>query len=237
MAITITPTALPNAIINIAYGNKFITADGGTAPYTYSVTVGTLPTGITLNSTTGLISGTSTVNGLKTFTVTATDTLAATGTQILSISTNTTLFSKADNYNRLQHFMCCLGQKGADISTKLKYSTDCCCEINTFELLHMYWSVLVCYDPTATGNCLTQTQISAIWDDIACKCGTCFSPYGSIYTAARFINSSSGQRITEAGDRRITEAGDLRITESGIPATRVLKGIGTMKIGTTFKVE
>mgnify|MGYP001569458441 CR=1 FL=1 len=136
-----------------------------------------------------------------------------------------------DHTQRLRLFMCCLGEKGNSLANKLKISTDCCCEINTFELLIMYWSVLECYDPTLTTNCLTQAQVDTIWDDISCKCSICFAPYGSTYTAALLP-----QRITQLNDRRITETGDYRVIESGTPVAITPKGIGTMKIGTTFKV-
>jgi len=48
----------PEAIVGGAYSFQF-TADGGTAPYTWSVTAGTLPDGLTLSSS-GLLSGTPT---------------------------------------------------------------------------------------------------------------------------------------------------------------------------------
>jgi len=48
-----------------------LTVSGGTAPYTYSVASGTLPAGLTLNSSTGAITGTPTVTG--TFTIQVTD--------------------------------------------------------------------------------------------------------------------------------------------------------------------
>lgn len=49
-----------------------VTATGTPAP-TYSVTAGSLPAGLTLNATTGVISGTPTTVGSSTFTVTATN--------------------------------------------------------------------------------------------------------------------------------------------------------------------
>jgi hypothetical protein len=236
MAITITPVLLNNAIKNSAY-SLYVTAIGGTAPYTYTISSGSLPIGITIGASTGLLSGTPTTNGLYSFTITATDSLAATGTLSTSISVNTTLVSKADNYNRLQHFMCCLGNKGHELSKKLRHSTDCCCDINNLNLLVMYWHVLECYDPTATGNCLTQSQIDAIWEDISCKCGLCFAPYGSLYTNA---TTGCGTRIVNSGEARITPLGDTRVISCNDDNTTFTDGIGYMSITTgspTFTVR
>jgi choice-of-anchor A domain-containing protein len=54
-----------------------MTASGGTAPYTYAI-AGNLPAGLTLNPTTGAVTGTPTASG--TFSVKATDAKGATGT-------------------------------------------------------------------------------------------------------------------------------------------------------------
>ena len=63
--------SLPNAVVNQPY-TQTLAASGGVGPYTYAVTAGTLPAGITV-STTGLVSGTPTTVGAYSFTVTATD--------------------------------------------------------------------------------------------------------------------------------------------------------------------
>ncbi len=83
--ITLAPATLPDATVGLAY-NQTITASGGTAPYTYSVTMGSLPTGMTLNSSTGVLSGIPTTGGSFTFTVTATDNEGCTGTATYTIS-------------------------------------------------------------------------------------------------------------------------------------------------------
>ena len=59
--VAITPASLPAATVATAY-NQTITASGGTAPYTYAVTAGSLPAGLTL-SPAGVLSGTPTANG------------------------------------------------------------------------------------------------------------------------------------------------------------------------------
>lgn len=53
----LTPTTLPSAIPSANY-NGFISTTGGQAPYIYSLTSGTLPVGLSLNASTGVISGT-----------------------------------------------------------------------------------------------------------------------------------------------------------------------------------
>jgi hypothetical protein len=70
--ITLSPPRLPPAMPNVFY-SQAITAIGGTAPYTFSVTSGTLPAGLTLNPLTGILSGIATETGTFAFTVTAID--------------------------------------------------------------------------------------------------------------------------------------------------------------------
>ena len=69
--VAITPTSLGTITSGLGYSKTF-TASGGTAPYTWSLATGTLPTGLTLNSSTGKLSGTPTVNGAYTFAIKAT---------------------------------------------------------------------------------------------------------------------------------------------------------------------
>ena len=65
--------SLPNAIVNVPY-SQTLTATGGVTPYTYSITAGALPAGLSLSASTGEISGTPTTVGASSFTVTVTDT-------------------------------------------------------------------------------------------------------------------------------------------------------------------
>jgi outer membrane autotransporter protein len=83
--IAIAPATLPNPVVGAAYAQT-LTVSGGTAPYTFAVTTGTLPTGLALNAATGAISGTPTASGTFAFTVTATDANAQTGTQAYSLT-------------------------------------------------------------------------------------------------------------------------------------------------------
>jgi hypothetical protein len=67
--------------------NYQLSASGGTAPYIWSAGAGTLPPGLNLNATTGLISGVPSAGGLFTFPVTVNDaaSLSATATVQLKV--------------------------------------------------------------------------------------------------------------------------------------------------------
>ena len=58
-SLSITTTSLPSGQVGIAY-SATLAATGGTSPYAWSLTSGTLPAGLTLNAATGAISGTPT---------------------------------------------------------------------------------------------------------------------------------------------------------------------------------
>ncbi|NYH46482.1 UNVERIFIED_ORG: uncharacterized protein YhjY with autotransporter beta-barrel domain [Xanthomonas campestris] len=82
--VVIAPTTLPAATRGTAY-SQTLSASGGTAPYTYAVSAGSLPAGITLTSN-GTLSGTATVEGSFNVTVTATDANTFTATQAYALT-------------------------------------------------------------------------------------------------------------------------------------------------------
>lgn len=61
-ALAITTIALPAGTVSVPY-SATLGAAGGTPPYTWSLRLGTLPSGLSLNPSTGLISGTPTTDG------------------------------------------------------------------------------------------------------------------------------------------------------------------------------
>ena len=68
----ITTQSLPNGTQGVAY-NATLGAAGGTPPYTWSIVSGTLPAGLNLNTSSGLIFGTPTTPGTSSFGVKVTD--------------------------------------------------------------------------------------------------------------------------------------------------------------------
>ncbi len=82
---SITTAALPNGTQNNLY-SATLAATGGTAPYAWSIVSGILPSGLTLASGTGVISGTPNATGIRNFTMQAMDANAQTASKIFSIT-------------------------------------------------------------------------------------------------------------------------------------------------------
>ena len=93
--IAITTLTLPSGTQGVAY-SQTLTASGGAAPYTWAVTTGALPAGLTLSSA-GVLSGTPTASGTYSFSITATDSsspaLTATSPYTLTIAAPTLMVS------------------------------------------------------------------------------------------------------------------------------------------------
>jgi hypothetical protein len=85
--ITVNPASLTSATAGTSYSQSF-TASGGVGTYTYALTNGTLPTGLTFDASSATISGTPTASGTFTFDVTATDqtTPPATGSRTYTLT-------------------------------------------------------------------------------------------------------------------------------------------------------
>jgi hypothetical protein len=60
IGLNITTASLNSGVLNAAY-SQTLTATGGKSPYTWQLTAGTLPAGLTFNALTGVIGGTPTI--------------------------------------------------------------------------------------------------------------------------------------------------------------------------------
>lgn len=83
--INVSPGTLPAGTSGAAY-SQTVSAAGGNNSFTYSVSSGSLPIGLSLNSATGVISGTPTVASTYNFTVKATDSSTCFGSQAYSVT-------------------------------------------------------------------------------------------------------------------------------------------------------
>jgi hypothetical protein len=93
--INITPASLPGATQLLPY-SQTISASGGTAPYTFTLVAGTLPSGLNLASATGIISGTPTLVESQTFTLRATDANSCTADMAYTLVVSCSFFPLQD---------------------------------------------------------------------------------------------------------------------------------------------
>ena len=86
-ALTITSASpLADGMVGVAY-SQTLSGTGGNAPYTWSLSAGTLPAGLSLSSA-GLLGGTPAASGTFSFTAQVTDSAALTATKQFSVTVN-----------------------------------------------------------------------------------------------------------------------------------------------------
>ena len=83
--LSLTTTSLPNAEIGSSY-NQTLAATGGVGSYTWSVSNGSLPLGLSLDTSTGVITGVTNTTGPANFTVQVTDANSQIASRPLSIT-------------------------------------------------------------------------------------------------------------------------------------------------------
>lgn len=79
--ITVTPATLPGGTLGTGY-HQTLSGSGSAGPYSYSLSTGALPPGLTLNASTGVLNGTPAAGGTFTFTVKATGAGGCTGQRL-----------------------------------------------------------------------------------------------------------------------------------------------------------
>lgn len=80
----ITTSSVPSALVSTAYSTS-LAASGGQTPYQWNIASGSLPAGVQLNATTGMLSGSPTQSGTFPFTARVTDAASHTAQQSLSL--------------------------------------------------------------------------------------------------------------------------------------------------------
>jgi alpha-tubulin suppressor-like RCC1 family protein len=86
LGLLISPDTLPNAAVGSSY-NQALTVQNGTAPYTFSISSGSLPNGMTITPA-GVLSGTPTVAGIYSFTVEVVDSASGKGKRDYTLIVN-----------------------------------------------------------------------------------------------------------------------------------------------------
>ena len=84
-SLSISCSSPPNGTKGVFYTHTF-PASGGVTPYTFSIASGSLPLGLTLNTATGVVSGTPTAIGVSSFVIQVTDAASSTATASCSIT-------------------------------------------------------------------------------------------------------------------------------------------------------
>jgi hypothetical protein len=102
-ALAITTTSLPGGSVGTAY-SATVSASGGALPYSWSVTSGSLPGGFSIDSTSGVISGTTTATGTANFTVTVMDSESPAVKTSAALSITIASASCANDYNLSGHY-------------------------------------------------------------------------------------------------------------------------------------
>jgi hypothetical protein len=86
-SVTSTSNSFPKGTVGVAFPATLLTVSGGIAPFTWTVTIGSLPAGLNLAGD-GTISGNPTTPGTVNFTVQVKDSAGLTGTASLAITVN-----------------------------------------------------------------------------------------------------------------------------------------------------
>ena len=124
-ALSITTSILPNGAVGQSY-TTILAATGGVAPYTWSLTSGNLPAGLSLSGSTGAITGTPSETGTANFVVQVADSestpMRATADLAVTIPTPTPVLAAAANSATIN--VAAPGQSGTALLTVSNFSSN-----------------------------------------------------------------------------------------------------------------
>lgn len=120
-AVRILTTSLPDGGVGIPYSTLLL-GTGGFMPYTWAVLAGSLPPSLTLNASTGSISGTPTTPGVFTFTIQLTDAFGAPAMRVFTITIVVTLYGNQFVAATTTFTCITLAKRAAFLSTNPIYS-------------------------------------------------------------------------------------------------------------------
>ncbi len=194
--VTITTTSLPNGNVAIFYDNQLM-ATGGTAPYHWTITSGTLPPGLSLTTNTGVISGTPTTTGSYPFTVQVADSestpATATGSFTIVIAPTPPLLVSTSSL------------PGGSQGVYYNYTLAATGGVPPYS-----WSLAAGSMPLPAGLTLSGTGVIA---------GTPIGSSGSFPITVQVTDSDSPTRNTASAPLTLTiNAGPLVVTTSSLPA-------------------
>ncbi len=234
-----TPATLNALVCDTAFVAQTMTASGSTAAYSYAVSAGSLPTGLTL-STAGLLSGTPTVPGAFSFTVRATDANGCTGERAFSGSvacptitvnpssaalsaTQGTAYSQTFTSSKAGATMSLTGTLPTGLSFANGVLSGTPTQSGVFNNITVTATAGTCvgsrvYMLTVTSNNTAPTFGTA--QTVARQKG---SPAGSAVTIAMVNDAQSS-----AGSLTVTQISDPAATATGITVTNITNTNGTI---------
>jgi hypothetical protein len=168
-----TASPLPAGTAGTAYNQTF-GASGGTAPYSWSVTSGTLPAGLAL-STAGVLSGTPTAAGISSFTVQVTG--GGTATKAFAVTVNPAAVTLSG--------LSISGPTSVNEGSSGSYTATAIWSDNTTTSVAPIWSVsLTTYASITTSGVLTTLEVTG---DLSVTVSANYTSGGQTRTATRAV--------------------------------------------------